>query len=145
MIILDTNLISETLRPRPAPAVAAWYRQQNPDDLAITTVTVAELLAGVRLMPEGARRRKLAAAIDYALLPMLDSILSFDAAAALDYADIQAVRTRMGRPISPQDAMIAAIARSRDMALATRNVKDFAGTGVTLINPWDAGAQTITA
>lgn len=145
MIILDTNLISETLRPRPAPVVAAWYRQQDPDELAITTVTVAELLTGVRLMPEGARRRKLAAAIDYAIIPMLDSILSFDAAATLDYADIQAIRTRMGRPISPQDAMIAAIARSHGYALATRNVKDFAGTGVDLINPWDAGAQTIAA
>ncbi|MCH9275421.1 type II toxin-antitoxin system VapC family toxin [Bifidobacterium amazonense] len=137
MIILDTNVISETIRQQPNPQVAAWYRSQPISDLCVTAVTLAELLNGVRRMSHGRRRTQLAATIDYALLPLIDRIFAFDNIAAIDYADIRAAREASGRPIGVQDAMIAAIARSRGATLATRNIKDFEHTGVTLVNPWE--------
>lgn len=138
MIILDTNIISETVRASPNSQVAAWYRNQSIADLATTSVTLAELLNGIRRMPQGKRRTQLAASIDYALMPIMERIFAFDVDAAVDYADIRAHRESVGRPIGVQDAMIAAIARSHGATLATRNIKDFEGTGVELVNPWEA-------
>ena len=138
MIILDTNIISEAVRASPNSQVAAWYRNQSIADLATTSVTLAELLNGIRRMPQGKRRTQLAASIDYALMPIMEHIFAFDVDAAVDYADIRARRESLGRPIGVQDAMIAAIARSHGATLATRNIKDFEGTGVELVNPWEA-------
>lgn len=140
MIILDTNIISEAVRASPNSQVAAWYRNQSIADLATTSVTLAELLNGVRRMPQGKRRTQLAASIDYALMPIMEHIFAFDIDAAVDYADIRAHRESLGRPIGVQDAMIAAIARSHGATLATRNIKDFEDTGVELVNPWEHGS-----
>ena len=133
---MDTNVISETLRPRPNPNVIAWMRHVNIEELTTTTITTAELFNGVCHMPQGRHRSQLAKTVDYALMPFMERILPFDGASALDYAQIRAHREAIGRPIGVQDAMIAAIARSRGVMLATRNVRDFAHTGVTLIDPW---------
>lgn len=137
MIILDTNIISEAVRASPNSQVAAWYRNQSIAALATTSVTLAELLNGIRRMPRGKRRTQLAASIDYALMPIMERIFAFDVDAAVDYADIRAHRESVGRPIGVQDAMIAAIARSYGATLATRNIKDFEDTGVELVNPWE--------
>ncbi|MBW3087472.1 type II toxin-antitoxin system VapC family toxin [Bifidobacterium sp. 82T24] len=140
MIILDTNVISETVRPHPNPEVVSWFRRQSMDDLAVTSITVAELFWGICRMPAGKRRNQLSSVIDYQLTLFGDGIYAFDGSAAIDYAEICAMRERSGHPIGVQDAMIAAIARSRGAAVATRNVKDFEGTGVDVVNPWeDAG------
>lgn len=137
MIVLDTNVISEVFRPRPDACVVAWLESLT-DDVAITAVTLAELLAGVRRLPQGRRRAGLSERIDAALRPYRDTraVLAFDDAAAECYADILAAREQAGLPISTADAQIAAICRAGGATCATRNVKDFAETGVELIYPW---------
>lgn len=137
MIVLDTNVLSEVFRPRPEPRVLAWL-EGLPDDVAITSITLAELLAGVRRLPDGRRRVALERAIGEALEPYRDSraLLAFDEAAAEEYANVYVARERAGLPISTADAQIAAICRVHRATCATRNTKDFAHTGVTLIDPW---------
>lgn len=137
MIILDTNVLSELVRPHPSAAVTDWLANQLEDELVITTITVAELFYGLELMPHGARRTQLAEVLNHLLTPFLDRLLPFDAVSALRYGTVKAGRDRQGRPISVQDAMIAAIALSCNASVATRNVKDFAHTGVPLLNPWE--------
>ena len=138
MIVLDTNIISELFRPDPNPKVIRWLSAIG-DDLAITAITLAELLAGVERLPDGKRKSQLEAAIHDALAPFRPSsaILSFDDDAAVEYAKILARRDRAGLPMSLADAQIASICKSHDAICATRNVKDFQHTGVQLINPWD--------
>ena len=137
MIVLDTNVISEVFKPQPDLNVVAWLETFN-GDIAITTITLAEILAGVRRLPDGHRKSMLVAGIDRAIQPYRDTnaILAFDESAAEHYASIVASRERSGAPITMADAQIAAICRSRQAVCATRNTKDFAGTGVVLINPW---------
>lgn len=137
MIVLDTNVISEVFRTSPDVRVVGWLKSLT-GDVAITAVTLAELLAGVRRLPDGRRKVMLAARIDVALQPYQESraILAFDGEAASQYADILVVRERAGLPISTADAQIAAICRSHDAVCATRNTKDFVSTGVELVNPW---------
>lgn len=137
MIVLDTNVISEIFRPRPEPRVLAWLEALK-DDVAITAVTLAELLAGVRRLPSGQRKTDLAVAIDRAIRPYraTRSVLAFDDAAAAEYAEILVKREHAGRPISMADAQIAAICRLHGATCATRNTKDFARTGVQVVNPW---------
>ncbi|QTX04289.1 type II toxin-antitoxin system VapC family toxin [Agromyces archimandritae] len=139
MIILDTNVISEGFRSRPEPSVIAWM-ETLVDEVSITAITLAELLAGVRRLPEGARKAALTAGIDTALDDYRQSaaILAFDDRAAERYADILTIRERAGLPISSADAQIAAICRVHGATLATRNTKDFEKTGVALVNPWSA-------
>lgn len=140
MIVLDTNVLSETLRPRPSAKVLTWLAAQPVTALFTTTVTRGEILYGIRLLPSGRRRDALWNAVtaifdeDFA-----NRTLPFDNHAADGYADIAAMRKAKGRPISQFDAMIAAVARSRGASLATRNVRDFAGCGVKLVDPWTAG------
>lgn len=138
MIVLDTNVVSEPFRIGPDPRVLAWVEAIT-DDVALTTITLAELLAGARRLPEGRRRSDLVSAIEDATRPYRDtrSLLAFDEDAADAYADIVAVRMASGRPISMADAQIAAICRVHDATLATRNTGDFEGTGVALVNPWE--------
>lgn len=138
MILLDTNVISELLRPKPEPAVVRWVSEQPAYSLFTTTISRAELFYGLTLLDEGARRASLWAAV----LSVLDvdfagRVLSFDDAAAMSYARIAAGRRRAGRPISQADAMIAGIAVSRGAALATRNAKDFLDCGILVFNPWE--------
>lgn len=138
MIVLDTNVLSETWRPRPSPKVIGWMRSQPATVLFTTTITEAELFYGIALLPQGKRRRSLESIAGLIFAEELAGrVLSFDSAAAREYADIAAARRRGGRPMSEADAQIAAIARSRGAAIATRNVDDFAGCGVTIVSPWD--------
>jgi predicted nucleic acid-binding protein len=139
MIVLDTNVLSETLRPRPAREVRDWMNAQASVDLFTTSITEAEILFGVAILPDGRRRTALQAAVERIFADVFgDRILSFDRAAAKAFAEIAANRRRSGRPMPQPDGQIAAIARSHGAAVATRNVGDFAGCGVTLINPWAA-------
>ncbi len=137
MIVIDTNVISEMLKPMPAPKVDRWLASQSFDSVFTTAITRAELLYGLHLMPEGRRKLELQAAIT----PILDidfaaRILPFDTHAADLYADLAAKRRRDGRPISQFDAQIAAIALSHGASLATRNIADFTGLGLILVDPW---------
>lgn len=137
MIVLDTTVISEVFRASPNPRVIEWLRSVT-DDVAITSITLAELLAGVRRLPDGRRRDMLARRIDEAVKPYRGSrsILVFDEAAAERYAEVFAAREAAGAPISTADAQIAAICLVHNAACATKNVKDFAHVGLTVIDPW---------
>ncbi|MFK4260159.1 type II toxin-antitoxin system VapC family toxin [Agrobacterium tumefaciens] len=137
MIILDTNVLSELLTPTPSKIVIEWLAAQHPPSVFTTAVTEAEILYGLRLLPEGRRRRDLEAAISPIFAEDLSGrVLPFDRDAADLYAIIATRRRSAGRPISQFDAQIAAIALSRGASVATRNVSDFEGVGVSIINPW---------
>lgn len=137
MVILDTNVISELLkRDGSDHRVVDWIAALAPNECRITTINVAEMLYGIALRPEGRKREALSRAINAIIRNYDKRTLPFDRRAAPYYAAIMAARRRAGHPIGVRDAMIAAIARSSDAAVATRNIKDFTGTGVTLINPW---------
>ena len=139
MILLDTNILSELMRPAPSPAVMSWLAAQPASSLFISAVTEAELRYGVLLLPEGRRRADLMAALEAMLAEDFAArILPFDSAAAVAFAVIASSRRQAGKPISQFDAQIAAIAQSRGAELATRNVADFAECGVEIINPWTA-------
>ena len=139
MIVLDTNVISEIFRPSPEALVIEWLASLT-GDVAITSVTLAELLAGVRRLPEGRRKDGLTRRIDATLELYRGSrsVLPFDDLAADRYADVLMARETSGAPISTADAQIAAICLAHDATCATRNIKDFAPTGVDLVDPWSA-------
>ncbi|MBD5801953.1 Toxin FitB [Azoarcus sp. Aa7] len=137
MIVLDTNVLSELLRPVPDAGVVSWLAAQPRSALFTTTVTRAEIFYGVRVLPEGGRRQALLAAAQAIFdEDLAGQVLSFDNDAADAYAEIAASRRSAGKPISQFDAMIAAAARSRGASLATRNVKDFVDCGIEVIDPW---------
>lgn len=139
MIVLDTNVLSETLRPQPDRQVMAWLEAQSATALFTTTMTEAEILYGVRLLPKGRRRDKLQNVVSAVFdEDFAGRVLAFDDPAAVLFAEIAAERKTLGRPISQFDAMIAAVARSRGAALATRNTRDFTDCGIALIDPWMA-------
>lgn len=140
MLVLDTNVISDQLRQRPDPSVSAWFAKQAPTSLHITAITLAEMLFGLELMPEGARRHGLMIGTGEIFGELFAGrVLPFDQMAATEYAIIRAERQRTDRPISQLDCQIAAIARAHGAALATRNTRDFAGCGIELVDPWQAG------
>jgi predicted nucleic acid-binding protein len=139
MIVLDTNVISELMRAQPAAAVVHWVNARAATNLYLTSLTQAEVLYGIRLLPKGKRRE----AISDAAEQMFESdfrgrILAFGPAAASAYAQVAAERRGAGRPIAASDAQIAAIVLANEAELATRNVDDFAGCGIDLVNPWTA-------
>jgi toxin FitB len=137
MIVLDTNVLSEPLRPTPSAKVLDWMRSQPGTALFTTTIAEAELLYGIALLPQSQRRRALESVVGRMFaVHLAGRVLPFDSAAAREYADIAAMRCRAGRPMSEPDARIAAIARSRGAELATRHVADFAGCDLEVINPW---------
>jgi predicted nucleic acid-binding protein len=139
MIILDTNVLSELMRPAPAASVVRWVAVQPATSIYTTSITQAEILHGVMLLPAGRRRNTLEAAAKALFDQDLGGrVLPFGSDAALPYARIAAERRRSGRPISQFDAQIAAIAHSAGAAIATRNVADYVATGVKIINPWDS-------
>ncbi len=137
--LLDTNVLSEIMRPAPEPLVLRWFEAQQGAMLATSAITRAELLLGVALLPVGKRREQIAHAIEQTFdEDFAGNCLPFDAAAAGEYAILVAACARAGRPIATEDAQIAAIALVHNLALVTRNRKDFVAIpGLTLINPWD--------
>jgi hypothetical protein len=137
MIILDTNVLSELMKSQPAANVSGWAGSQPASSLFITAVTQAEILYGIRLLPNGRRRNRIAIAAKAMFdEDFNDRILAFNPDAATYYADIAIIRRNKGKPISQFDAQIAAITRSTGAALATRNISDFEDCEVKLINPW---------
>lgn len=137
MIVLDTNVISELMKLAPAETVARWIADQPASTLYTTSITQAEILHGVMLLPSGKRRGALEAAADAMFDEDFDGrVLPFGSEAARTYAQISAQRRRSGRPISHFDAQIAAIARSARSPVATRNVVDYEGCGIKVLNPW---------
>ena len=137
MIILDTNVVSEPLKGEPEPAVLAWLDAQAPTTLYLTSITLAELLAGVAALPAGRRRNKLRQALTDQVLPLFEGrVLAFDAQAAHAYAQVHAGAQAAGNPISFADGAIAAMAAAHGFTVATRNVRDFKGAGVEVIDPW---------
>lgn len=139
MILLDTNVLSELMRPSPESKVLRWVDSHAEAEIWISAVTVAEIRLGVALLPKG-KRKKLLADLAEAMFQedFPDRCLPFDCSAAAEYASIVATRTRQGRSISVEDAQIAAIACTGGLMLATRNTKDFSGIdGLILVNPWD--------
>ena len=137
MIILDTNVLSELMKPRPARVVVEWIASQPPPDLYTTSITQAEILHGVLLLPRGRRQRSFEAAVTAMFSEDFQGrILGFGSEASRPYAEIACERRRVGRPISHFDAQIAAIARCNGAAVATRNVRDFDSCGVRILDPW---------
>ena len=138
MIVIDTNVLSELMRAEPDAAVLDWFGQEPPAGLFTTTVSQAEILYGLALLPEGKRRDGLQdAATAMFQEDFVGRILPFDSDAARAYAAIAAGRKAAGQPISQFDAQIAGIVQSRGARLATRNVADFAGCGIMVVNPWE--------
>ncbi len=137
MIVLDTNVVSEFMTSPPAAPVLAWLNAQDSAVLYLTTVTIAEIAFGLRILPDGRRRRLLGERFEQFLAEAFQSrILSFDEPAARAYGDIRGARRAQGRPMSTLDGQIAAIARSRGCAVATRNIRDFEDCGLELIDPF---------
>jgi predicted nucleic acid-binding protein len=138
MIILDTNVVSELMRPEPDERVRQWVSGRRPDELGTTAITVAEIRHGIERLPGGRRQEGLLSAATDLFAAFGDFVLPFDAAAAGWFGPVMVSRSRLGLPIEGFDAQIAAICRASGAALATRNVKDFVSTGVDVIDPWSA-------
>ena len=137
MIVLDTNVVSEPLKPNPDPAVLRWLDRQAPATLYLTAISQAELLAGVQALPAGKRRSNLQSVLDKELAALFSGrILPFSERSAAAYAQVVTGANSAGNPIDFADAAIGAIAVEHDFLLATRNGRDFRGTSVNLVNPW---------
>lgn len=139
-ILLDTNVLSELMRPQPEPQVLEWFAAQGAQTrFVISAITQAEILLGIGLLPAGKKRTALAEVAKTMFDQEFQGLnLAFDEHAAPLYAGIVAQRSRSGAPISVEDAQIAAIASHHRVPLATRNTKDFAQVaGLELINPWE--------
>jgi len=140
MILLDTNVVSEPLLPRPDRKVLGWLDAQVAETLYLSTVSLAELLFGVENLPAGKRRKALAFSLQEKIMALFgERIVPFDLAAAKAYAKIVVRARRQGHPISVADAQIAAIAAARRFSVATRDEAPFNAAGVPVINPWTAG------
>ncbi len=138
MIILDTNIISEVMRATPDPAVLGWLATQPLAELATTTINLAEVRYGLARLPFGRRRRDLELKFNgFALRGFANRVLDFDAQAADVYGDLVVAREQEGRRVEGFDGLIAAIAKSRGLPIATRNTGDFEGFGIAVINPWN--------
>ncbi|MGH8148276.1 MAG: type II toxin-antitoxin system VapC family toxin [Rhodanobacteraceae bacterium] len=137
MFVLDTNVISELFKPVPDPKVMTWVAELPGDDVFTTAVTRGELLFGLYCIPEGRRRSGLLLGLRRLFDEKLTGhVLAYDDAAADAYASIAAQRRAQGHPAGQSGMMIAGIVRSRGAALATRNVRDFEGCGIELVDPW---------
>lgn len=138
MILLDTNVVSEAIKPTPHPSVRAWLDAQAAETLFLSSVTVAEMAFGIGALPAGRRRQALAAALEGVLALFAGRVLAFDEAAALRYGEL-AVRARAaGKGFPTPDGYIAAIAAARGFMVASRDGSAFAAAGVAVIDPWRA-------
>lgn len=137
MIVLDTNVVSELMRPVPNPAVLAWVDAQPDQDLWLSSVVVSELLYGLARLPSGARRAQLTQAFEAMLAEDFGGrVLAFDLPAAVVYADLVSTREQLGQPLAMADAQIAATCLAHGAQLATRNVRHFEALGLNWVNPW---------
>jgi len=137
MILLDTNVVSEPLRPSPDTTVVAWIDAQPVETLYLSAMTVAELRAGVAVLPAGRRRERIQDYLETGLLPLFAGrILPFDLLCAKAYPDTPATARHKGSGIATADAIIAATARANGFVVATRDVSPFAAAGLKVINPW---------
>jgi predicted nucleic acid-binding protein len=139
VIILDTNVVSELMKPAPNAAVTNWLHQQSRRDLSTTSISKAEILYGVARLPDGRRKVDLAAEAERMFRDDFPApLFAFDDSAARYYAEILGARRRAGRPMTTLDAQIAAIAAANGASIATRNVVDFEGCGLAIVDPWGA-------
>lgn len=139
MILLDTNVVSEPLRQAPEPRVIAWIDAQPLETLFLSAITVAELRAGVALLPAGKRRTALQESLEKRVLPLFAGrVLPFDLACTKAYAQLTAKARASGAAIAPADGYIAAIAAANGFAVATRDTQPFEAAGTAVINPWQA-------
>ncbi len=137
MMVVDTNVLSELFRISPSPRVVEWWNSYPETELYLTSITQAEILVGIELLPKGKGRAAIAQALEASFREdFADPILPFDSESAREFARIVALRRKLGRPISQPDAQIAAIARNCGGLLATRNTGDFEHCGIKLVNPW---------
>ena len=137
MIILDTNVLSELMKPQVSELVSVWIDTKPREDLFVTTITKAEVLYGIAILPKGVRKQRLRDIADFLFKEdFADRILPFGQSAAEHFAVISSARRRRGKPISQSDAQIAAICLAHQATLATRNVKDFVNCQVAIVNPW---------
>ncbi len=137
MIILDTNVLSELLRPKPSAQVVSWVEKQPAAELFTTSITEAEIFYGIELLPKGKRRDGLLATAEAMFAEdFAGRILDFDSAATRAYSMIAALRRVLGRPISHPDAQIAAIVQRQRGMLATRNIGDFENCDIRIVDPW---------
>jgi predicted nucleic acid-binding protein len=142
MILLDTNVISEIMRPHPDPAVTTWIQSVPRKEFWTSSVVVAEILSGIDLMPAGRRQEGLREAVEEMIAEDFhDQILNFDLAAARHFGQILSARQRIGLPINEMDAQIAATARVYGATVATRNIRDFLACDLALVNPWSDNPQ----
>lgn len=141
MIILDTNIVSEAMRAEPHPAVIAWLDAQSLETLYLSSVTLAEMLFGIGIMPNGRRKKMQAVALEGMLNLFGDRILAFDSEAAKNYAEL-AVKARVaGKGLPTPDGYIAAIAALHGFSVATRDTSPFEAAGVPVINPFELAAR----
>jgi toxin FitB len=139
VIILDTNVVSELMRPEPASQVADWVRSRDRRELRTTSITLAEIRYGIARLPGGRRKQVLLDTADDVFRAFCDQVLPVDEAAAEQYTVVASTCERAGKPIPGFDALIAAVCRSRGAALATRNLPHFDAAGIEVIDPWAAG------
>lgn len=141
MIVLDTNVVSEMMRPAPDPSVLNWLNTQIAEELWLNSVVVSELLFGIARLPAGARKRQLADTFAAMLSEdFAGRVLPFDLEAAVIYAQLAAGCEAKGRPVAMADGQISAICLAQGATLATRNLKHFEGLGLGLVNPWDVAS-----
>lgn len=138
MILLDTNVVSEAMKPEPDEAVRAWLDEQAAETLYLSSVTVAELMFGIGALPEGKRKDKLTDAVEGVMELFADRILPFDTDAARHYAELAVKARAVGKGFPTPDGYIAAIAASRGFVVATRDTSAFDAAGLEVIDPWNA-------
>ncbi len=136
MILLDTNVVSEGIKPEPHPSVIAWLDAQAAETLFLSSITIAELLFGIGALPDGKRKDTLAARIDALLDQFVDRVLPFDAPAARRYADLAVKARADGKGFPTPDGYIAAIAAAHGFIVASRDTSAFNAAGLTVIDPW---------
>jgi toxin FitB len=138
MILLDTNVLSEAMRPSPSLVVQGWLNDQVIESLYLTSVTLAELLYGIACMPSGRRKNGMGSKVNDLLALFGPRVLPFDAEAARRYSVLRSRARAAGRAIGPADGYIAAIAAAHNLTVASRDTAPFAAAGLTVINPWQA-------
>jgi hypothetical protein len=139
MIVLDTNVVSEALKPGRDPAVIAWLDQQSVETLFLSATSLAELLIGIAIMPDGKRKSTISAALDSLISRLFDTrILPFDEGAAMAYSELVSAARAQGKAVSMPDGQIGAVASVHNFTVATRDVAPFQALGLPVIDPWTA-------